>query len=111
LKNCEKRSGDVAKAVDMMAGLCAIRSIEDLEPNLLVRCGRQGLLVRFDQEERPFIGGCPASGDDPEFLAEYGAWLTSKGYPAMANRLLESRESHASSKLPDRYRSRKSSVG
>jgi hypothetical protein len=111
LKDCKKRSGRVAKAVELMAGLCEARSIEDWVPNLLVRCGRQGLVVPFDEEERHFIYDHPKSFDDPEFVAEYGAWLDSKGYPGMATRLRLSWENLVSSTSPDVYRSRKSSVG
>jgi hypothetical protein len=111
LKDCKERSGHVAKAVGVMAGFCAIQSIEDFVPSLLVHSGRRRLFVPFDDEEQPFIDGFPDSCDGPEFLANYGAWLTSKGYPGMANRLLASRESRASSKQPRRSRSLESSVG
>jgi SEC-C motif-containing protein len=111
LKDDKKRSGRIAKAVELMAGLCATRSIEDWVPNLLVRCGRRGLVVPFDEEERHFIYDHPKSFDDPEFVAEYVAWLDSKGYPGMANRLRVSWENLVSSESPDVYRPRKLSVG
>jgi hypothetical protein len=111
LKDDKKRSGHVAKAVELMAGLCATRCIEDWAPNLLVRCGRQGLVVPFNEEERHFIYDHPKSFDDPEFVAEYIAWLDSKRYPGMANRLRVSWENLLSSASPDVYRPRKSSVG
>jgi hypothetical protein len=111
LKDCKKRFGHVEKAVEFMAGLCAIRSIGDFVPSLLVRCGRQGLFIPFEEEEQPFIDRCRKRCDDPEFLAEYGVWLTSKGSPGTANRLLISCENHASRKSPDLFRLQKSSFG
>jgi SEC-C motif len=100
LKDCKERSGKVAKAVEVMAVFCAIQSIEEFVPSLLVRSGQQGLFIPFDEEEQPFIDGCGSSYDDPQFLANYGAWLASKGYLGMAKRLVASRESHASSESP-----------
>jgi hypothetical protein len=111
LKDCKERSGHVAKAVELMAGFCAIQSIGDFAPSLLVRSGRQGLFIPFDEEERRFIDGCRESYDDPEFLADYAAWLISKGYPGMANRLLASREDDARCESPGLFRPRKASVG
>lgn len=111
LKDDKKRSGHVAKAVELMAGLCETRSIEDWVPNLLVRCGRQGLVVPFDEEEGHFIHDHPKSFDEPEFVVEYVAWLDSKGYPGMANRLRVSWENLMNSESRDVYRPRKSSVG
>jgi hypothetical protein len=111
LKDCKERSGHVAKAVGMMAGFCAIQSIEDFVPSLLVHSGRRRLFVPFDEEEQPFIDGFPESCDDPAFLANYAAWLTSKGYPGMANRLLASREGDARCESPGLFQPRKASVG
>jgi hypothetical protein len=107
----EERYGHVAKAVEMMAGLCALRSIDDLVPSLFIRGGRSGLFVPFDAQERRFIDGSAERHDDPELLAEYGAWLTAKGYPGMATRLLESWKGEASSEPPELLPARKASVG
>ena len=57
LKDCKERSSHVAKAVGVMAGFCAIRSIGDFVPSLLVHSGRRRLFVPFDDEEQPFIDG------------------------------------------------------
>ncbi len=108
LNDGERRTSPLARSVKFMAGLCAIRSMEDYVPSLLVRGGRRGLIVPIDEEEQRFID-CAKSCDDPESVAEYAAWLTSKGYAGMANRLLASRDNQSSE--PGLYRPRKSSVG
>jgi len=111
LKDCENRSGDVAKAAELMLGFCAIRSIEEFVPNLMVNSARQGLFIPFEEEEQLFIDRCLESCDDPGLLAKYGAWLTSKGFPGMANRLLTSRQDYASKMLPELLQLKKSSFG
>jgi len=91
LKDCENHSADVARAAELMLGFCAIRSIEEFVPNLMVNSARQGFFIPFVEEEQLFIDRCLESCDDPGLLAKYGAWLTSKGFPELANRLLTSR--------------------
>ena len=111
LKQCEKRYSRVAKAVEMMTGLCTIRSIDDLVPSLFFNGFRKQLFVAFDDEERRFIDAGAARYDHPEFLAEYGAWLTAKGYPGMATRLLAVWRGQASNAPPDLLPARKAGVG
>ena len=111
LKDCENRSADVAKAVELMLGFCAIRSIEEFVPNLMVNSARQGLFIPFVEEEQLFIDQCLESCDDPGLLAKYGAWLTSQGFPGLANRLRASRQDYASTKSPALARVQKFSVG
>jgi hypothetical protein len=72
LKDRQNRSNSVAKPVATMAGLCAIRSMEDFVPSLMVRGGREGLFMSFDEEEHPFIDRCPIHCNDSEFFSEYG---------------------------------------
>jgi SEC-C motif len=111
LKDCKNRSADVAKAVELMLGFCAIRSIEESVPNLMVNSARQGLFIPFVEEEQLFIDQCLESCDDPDLLAKYGAWLTSQGFPGLANRLLASYQDYASTKSPELARVQKFSVG
>lgn len=111
LKDCENRGGDAAKAVEVMLGFCAIRSIEEFVPNLIVNSGRQGLFIPFEVEEQLFIDRCLESHDDPELLAKYGAWLTSKGFPGMANRLLASRQDYVSTNSTELLQVQKYNVG
>ena len=111
LKDCGNRGGDAAKAVEIMLGFCAIRSIEEFVPNLMVNSGRQRLFIPFEVEEQPFIDRCLESHYDLELLAKYGAWLTSKGFPGMANRLLASRQDYASTNSTELLQVQKSNVG
>ena len=111
LKDCENRSADVAKAVELMLGFCAIRSIEEFVPNLMVNSARQGLFIPFVEEEQLFIDQCLEICDDPGLLAKYGAWLTSQGFPGLANRLRASRQDYASTKSPALARVQKFSAG
>jgi hypothetical protein len=94
-----------------MLGFCAIRSIEEFVPNLMVNSARQGSFIPFVEEEQLFIDQCLESCDDPGLLAKYGAWLTSQGFPGLANRLLASRQDYASTKSPELARVQKFSVG
>jgi hypothetical protein len=96
LKDCDNRSGDVAKAVQMLAGLCAIRSVEKFVPRLLIISFRQKVFVPFDEGEQPFIDQYTDSYGETDLLAQYGAWLESKGFPGMANRLLAASQDQAS---------------
>jgi hypothetical protein len=109
LKDSTKQAGHVRNAVKLMAGLCAIRSIEDFVPGLFVR--GKGSFVPFDKDEQRFIESDPERYDHPEFIAGYSAWLASKGYPGMASRLLEFRAGQANDESPDRFEPRKLSVG
>jgi len=111
LANCENRSGHVAKAVETLIGMCVIRSLGEFAPSLLIRGCRRGLFVPFDAAEQHFIDRSSESFEDPEFIAEYGAWLTSKGYPGLADRLLASCENHVRSRSPDPDQAQKSGSG
>jgi hypothetical protein len=62
-------------------------------------------------EEQLFIDRCLESHDDPELLAKYGAWLTSKGFPGMANRLLASRQDYVSTNSTELLQVQKYNVG
>ena len=111
LKDCKSRSSDVARAVQMMQGLCGIRSIEEFVPNLIVNSMGQQLFIPFEVPEQQFIERSLKSDDSPEFLAEYGAWLASKGFPGMADRLLASCRDDARTTSPGSLKPRKSNVG
>jgi hypothetical protein len=80
----------IVDAVRMMRELCAIRSIEDLAPSLLVHCLRKGLVTPLDEEEKNFIRARPGADEKSEFITRYGSWLRTKGYAGMASRLLAS---------------------
>jgi hypothetical protein len=97
-------SDKVVDAVRMMKELCAIRSIADLAPNLLVSCFQNGLVVPFNDEERNFIDSDHRTGEQQEFIVKYSSWLRMRGYPGMADRLLLSWEIDGSSaeELPPR---------
>jgi hypothetical protein len=87
-----ERKDRIAEAVRMMRQLCATRSIGDLAPRLLVRCLHEKQWEPFDAEEEAFITRPDPSTDMQAFVAEYGAWLRTKGYAAMADRLVEAWE-------------------
>jgi hypothetical protein len=110
LKVQKNRTDHVAKAVEMMLGFCAIRSIGEFAPKLMFDCFRQGSYNPLDEEELLFIDRFTESCDQ-ELLADYSAWLTSKGFTGMANRLLVSRHEYANTKSHELLRVKKSSVG
>jgi SEC-C motif len=94
----EGSSDRIAQAVTTMRQLCMIRSIGEVVPRLLVRCLQDKRWVAFDEEEEGFIlMGSDHGNDLQAFVAEYGSWLRTKGYSAMADRLVRSWEG----KLPD----------
>jgi SEC-C motif len=109
LRNSNERSDQIVDAVRMMRELCGIRAIKDLAPRLLGFCLRKGLAIPFDEEERNFIDGDHSVGEKFEFIAKYGSWLETKGYPGMANRLLLCWETGDTSS--ERLPLRKSSFG
>jgi hypothetical protein len=59
-------------------------------------------VVAFDEEEEGFILMADHGSDMHAFVANYGSWLRTKGYSAMADRLVRSWEG----KLPDMGRCR-----
>jgi hypothetical protein len=87
-KDRDNRSGDVANAVHLMAGFCAIRSIAEFVPSLLTNSLRQKLFVPFDEGEQPFIDEYIGRPSDANLLSQYDEWLASKGFTGMATRLL-----------------------
>jgi hypothetical protein len=109
LKNRQRGSDRIVDAVKMMRELCAIRSIEDLAPSLLVHCLQNRLVIPFDEEERNFTDGNPGANEKRQFIVRYSSWLRTKGYAGMADRLHLSWEIDGTSaeELP----LRKSSVG
>jgi hypothetical protein len=111
LKNRNGGSDQLVDAVKMMRELCAIRSIEDLAPSLLVVCLQNRLAIPFEEEERNFIYGDLGANEKWEYIVRYSSWLRTKGYHGMANRLLKSWENHANSEPRDVHRPRKASVG
>jgi hypothetical protein len=86
--NSEETSGRVAEAVRTMKHLCAIRSIGDLAPVLFINCLQERRQAPFDADELRFIEGAQDATDKLRFMAEYSAWLRTKGYPGMADRLV-----------------------
>ena len=82
----------IIDAVQAMRELCAIRSIEDFVPMLLILSLRTKQMIPFDEEERNFIDGHRGPDRNQEFIAKYSSWLRTKGYPGMADRLLLSWE-------------------
>jgi SEC-C motif len=109
LKNRQRGSDRIVDAVRMMRELCAIRSIEDLAPSLLIFCLQNRLLIPFEEEERNFIDDNPGANEKQQFILRYSSWLRTKGYAGMAIRLLLSWEIDGMSaeELP----LRKSSIG
>jgi hypothetical protein len=85
LEECTEPTGRIARAVEAMAGLCAIRSIAEYAPILFVR-GR-GRIAAFDEEELSFIENRAEERGSSAWIAAYAGWLRSKGYPGMADRL------------------------
>jgi hypothetical protein len=85
----------IIDAVQAMRELCAIRSIEDFVPVLLILSLRTKQMIPFDEEERNFIDGHRERDRNQEFIAKYSSWLRTKGYPGMADRLLLSWENSA----------------
>jgi SEC-C motif-containing protein len=92
LKSSEGQPERIVDAVRMMRELCAIRSIEDLAPRLLMSCIRANRFDPFDEEERNLIDGHRDVTRNREFIVEYSSWLRTKGYAGMADRLLLSWE-------------------
>jgi SEC-C motif len=87
--NNEEGSSKIVEAVRMMRNLCAMRMIDDFAPTLFIRCLRDKLQIPFDDEERRFIEGASGAGGRLEFMTQYSAWLRMRGYPAMADRLVQ----------------------
>ncbi len=79
--------GRIVDAVKLMRELCAIKSIKDWLPRLLVHDIRTKRRVPFDEEEQHFVEAGDF-GTLSEFIAEYSSWLKTKGYAGMADRLL-----------------------
>jgi hypothetical protein len=86
LKDHNGQPDRIIEAVRAMRELCAIRSIEDFVPVLLILGLRTKQMIPFDDEERNFIDGY--RDRDQDFIAKYSSWLRTKGYPGMADRLL-----------------------
>lgn len=91
LQECEEPTGRIARAVQTMASLCAIRSLESYVPNLVVRCRER--FFAFDEEEQSLIESCKESRGSAAWVAEYAGWLRSKNYPGLADRLLKFQDS------------------
>jgi hypothetical protein len=83
----EKRPDKIVEAVRTMRHLCAVRLIGDLVPVLLVSCLRERLQAPFDADELKFVEGAADATDKLGFMTEYSAWLRTKGFPGMADRL------------------------
>jgi SEC-C motif-containing protein len=90
LRENKEQSVRIVEAVKMMRHLCMIRSIEDVAPSLFARCLENARWMAFDGEEQKFIANSLTTDDLPALAAEYGAWLKTKGYPGMAERLVRS---------------------
>jgi SEC-C motif len=80
----------IVETVTTMRNLCKIQAIGDFMPKLLVRCLREQRWVPFDEEEAGFITRPDPSIEMQAFVAEYGSWLRTKGYFAMADQLVQS---------------------
>jgi SEC-C motif len=79
LKNRKGVLDQILDAVKMMRELCAIQSIEDLAPNLLVLCLQKRLVIPFDEEEQNFIDSYLSANEKREFVEKYSSWLRTKG--------------------------------
>jgi hypothetical protein len=86
----EGSSDRIAQAVTTMRQLCMIRSIREVAPRLLVRCLQDKRFVAFDAGEERFVLMGPEHSSMHAFIANYSSWLRTKGYSAMADRLVRS---------------------
>src|SRR5262249_43940395 len=87
LEDYKEQPDRIKDAVKTMRELCAIRSIDDFVPMLLILSLRTKQMIPFDEEERNFIDGHCGLDGNQKFIAKYSSWLRTKGYPAMADRL------------------------
>ena len=110
LKDCKNPHGDVARAVRMMQGFCTARSIGEFVPGLIVNGIKHKLFVPFEAPEKQFIEQSISPNGSPDVFAKYGVWLTSKGFPAMAARLLAFYREDARPEIPGLLWTRKSRV-
>jgi hypothetical protein len=90
LKENKERPGRIVEAVATMRQLCMTRSIRDMAPSLFVRSLQNARFAAFDEEEQKFIDSWLAANDMSALAIEHGAWLRTKGYPGMADRLVRS---------------------
>jgi hypothetical protein len=94
LKSSKGQPDQIIDAVQTMRELCAIRSIGDFAPRLLVSCLRTNRFEPFDDEERNLIDSHRDLNRTRKFIDEYDSWLRAKGYAGMADRLLLSWENY-----------------
>ena len=92
LEESEEQPQRIVEAVKTMRQLCMGRMIEEFAPKLFIRCLKGDWWGAVDEEEHKFVDDLGDAKGIPALAAEYGAWLRSKGYPGMAERLVRSWE-------------------
>jgi SEC-C motif len=90
LKESKERPGRIVEAVQLMRQLCMTRSIGDMAQSLFARTLQNARFAAFDEEEQKFIDSWLTTNDTSALAIEHGAWLRTKGYPGIADRLVRS---------------------